>query len=182
MFFALLFLSEFFCSSFFPLWFCSSPFSPKLHSFLEAFILPFFFSYRFWVKMKNAPLKGAGCMKSFHFAIGLTLWLSDIPLYSTWGNRKQKFCLPLLRTIYFGRHISKFLLAIIADRVFSHWHIRASIALSLYTWIIHNKFLLVLYWTSVALLLDAPKNARRVNKWRVFLITAPWDCPCAYIW
>lgn len=71
--------------------------------------------------MKKAPLKGTSNMKVFYFAIGLTLWLSDIPLYSTHANENhdflysdllvlvdviESFFLPLLQTEYFPKNIS----------------------------------------------------------------------------
>lgn len=56
------FWSEFLLFLLFLPWFCSSLFSPKLHSFLAAFILSFFSSLSLWVKENHAPLKRASCM------------------------------------------------------------------------------------------------------------------------
>lgn len=113
---------SFFCSTSLPLWFCSSSFSPKLHSFLAAFIFSFFLSFfliEFEWKWRKHLLREQVTWKGFYFAIGLTLWLSDTPLYSTQANENhdflysgllalidmiQSFFLPSLQTEYFPKN------------------------------------------------------------------------------
>lgn len=157
---------------FFPLWFCSSPFCPKLCSFLTAFILPFSFSYRFWVKMKNTPLKGAGCIGfynwinsdcqiSIYTALGVTGITNSVHLY--WGpftlvDTLQSFFLRSLQTEYFPNNTSMEVL----QSVF-----------------MYGSYIII---QEISSFIARCCSTRRDNNWHFFLITAPWDCPCVCIW